>query len=109
MLYVIICDLYIHIIRQNIGLHRPQHVPGIGGEFDGALLGCLCSTVFDRGDLRSVSNCVLTVMGVYIVPGFTGDGDSLDAVYVPFFHKGVNSQLGLDLPGGETFLPNNKN
>lgn len=78
---------------------------GIGGEFDGALLGCLCSTVFDRGDLRSVSNCLLTVMGVYIVPGFTGDGDSLDAMYVPFFLKGVNLQLGLDLPGGETFLP----
>lgn len=48
-------------------------------------------------------------MGVYIVPGFTGDGDSLDAVYVPCFHIGVNLQLGHDLPGGETFLPNNKN
>lgn len=48
-------------------------------------------------------------MGVYIVPGFTGDGDSLDAVYVPFFLKGVNLQFGPDLPGGETFLPNNKN
>uniref|UniRef100_K1PTI7 Uncharacterized protein n=1 Tax=Magallana gigas TaxID=29159 RepID=K1PTI7_MAGGI len=73
------------------------------------MLGCLCSTVFDRGDLCSVSNCLLTVMGVYVETGFTGDGESLDAVYVPFFLKGVNLPLGLDLPGGETFLPINSN
>lgn len=90
MLYVIICDLYIYIIRQNIGFYRFQYVFGIGGEFDGVLFGCFCLIVFDRGDLRSVSNCVFIVMGVYIVLGFIGDGDFFDVVYVLFFYKGVN-------------------